>query len=248
MHDEGDLVIYVADAGSVSKKNFHWVNSRNSAESSLDPRALARAVSDDLKLGTRVALGYESPLFVPAESNPDSLGCARDGECQEATGNRPFTAGAGAAVLATGIQSLAWVLREIKNSVPNATASTRWADFRAGTCQLFVWEAFVSGSEKAYPPSHSGDAALAIAAFQQVRSNEKNPTRVRCPAAFSLAGAAVIWSGLSRDLGLLAEPCVVLRPLFSMQEAQGRLVGYKLRQSEAARAKAEKKKGGERRM
>lgn len=239
MNDE--LFIYVADAGSVSKGNFHWVSSRDTAKSSPDPRALAEAVANDLMSAKRVALGYESPLFVPADPNPVSLGCARDGECQEATGPRPFTAGAGAAVLATGIQSLAWVLREIKIRAPDATASTRWDDFRAGACQLFVWEAFVSGSEKAYPPSHSGDAALAIAAFRQVSSNKDNPTRIRCSAAFSLAGAAVVWSGLSKDLALLAEPCIVLRPLFSDQEAQGRLAGYKLRQAEA---KAAKKRGG----
>jgi hypothetical protein len=239
-----ELIIYVADAGSVSKGNFHWMSSRNVTESSLDPRALAEAVANDLKSGKRVALGYESPLFVPVDANPSSLGCARDGECQGATGNRPFAAGAGAAVLATGIQSLAWVLRAIKNLAPNATASTRWHEFSAGNCQLFVWEAFVSGSEKAYPPSHSGDAALAIAAFRQVSSNRDDPTRIRCAAAFSLAGAAIVWSGLSEDLDLLAEPCVVLRPRFSKQEAQERLAAYKLRQAEAAKAKDAKKKGG----
>jgi hypothetical protein len=237
-----ELIIYVADAGSVSKDNFHWVSSRNIETSALDPRGLAEAIANDLNSGNKVALGYESPLFVPADADPDSLGRARSGECQQATGNRPFTAGAGAAVLATGIQSLAWVLRETKKLAPNATASTRWDDFRGGACQLFVWEAFVSGSEKAYPPSHSGDAALAIAAFRQVSSYKDNPTRIRCSAAFSLVGAAVVWSGLSKDLALLAEPCVVIRPLFSEHEAKGRLAGYKLRQAAAAKAKAAKKK------
>jgi hypothetical protein len=203
-----------------------------------------RRLPTDLNSGKRVALGYESPLFVPANPDSSSLGRARDGECQEATGNRPFTAGAGAAILATGIQSLAWVLREIKRLAANVTASTRWKDFCAETFQLFVWEAFVSGSEKAYPPSHAGDAALAIAAFRQVSSSKENPTRIRCPEAFSLAGAAVVWAGLSGNLDLMREPCVVLRPLFSEEEAQGRLAGYKLRHAESAKAKATKKKGG----
>src|SRR4051812_21775084 len=105
-----EFLVYVADAGSVSKGNFHWVSSRNLEQSSLDPQGLAEAIAEDLNAGTRVALGYESPLFIPANSNPALLGCARDGECQEETGNRPFTAGAGAAVFATGIQSLTWVL------------------------------------------------------------------------------------------------------------------------------------------
>lgn len=237
-----ELITYVADAGSVSKDNFHWVSSRSIAESSRDPNELARAVAHDLNSRKRVALGYESPLFVPVGPEPGLLGRARDGECQEATGNRPFTAGAGAAVLATGIQSLAWVLREIKHLAPHAIASTRWNDFRGGACQLFIWEAFVTGSEKAHPPSHAGDAALAIAAFQQVSSLAESPTRIRCSSAFSLAGAAVLWSGLSTDWALLAEPCVVLRPIFSEPEARRRLADNKLRQREALEANATKKK------
>ena len=237
-----ELIIYVADAGSVSRGNFHWVSSCNVEESSRDPRGLAQAVAEDLKSGKNVALGYESPLFVPVECEPQSLGCARVGECQEATGNRPFNAGAGAAVLATGIQSLCWVLREIKSLAPNAIASTRWDDFVGGVCKLLVWEAFVSGSEKAYPASHAGDAALAIAAFRQVRSSKENPTRICCGNAFSLVGSAVVWSGLSTDVTLLKEPCVVLRPLFSEQEAKGRLAGYKCRQAEVAKAKAANRK------
>jgi hypothetical protein len=208
--------------------------------SSSDPQVLAEAVAKDLNSGRKVALGYESPLFVPTDDDPSVLGRAREGECQEETGNRPFTAGAGAAVLATGIQSLAWVLRKIQKLAPDKTASTRWDEFRRGNCQLFVWEAFVSGSEKAYPASHSGDAALAIAAFRQVSSDETNPTRIRSSVAFSLVGAALIWSGLSEDLTLLGEPCVVIRPIFTELDARQRLKQYKLRQVEE-KAKAAKK-------
>lgn len=238
-----DLNIYVADAGSVSKSNYHWVCSRDISSSSDKPASLAAAIADDIENGITVSLGYESPLFVPVEEDPNILGRARKGECTEATGNRPFTAGAGAAVFATGIQSLVWVLREIKRLAPNATASTRWSDFRIGSCQLFVWEAFVSGSEKAFPLSHSGDAALAIAAFQQVHESDENPTRIDSSLSFSVAGAAILAAGLSDDCDLLREPCIVLRPLFTREEAEGRLAGYKLRQAEAKQARASKRKG-----
>ncbi len=240
-----DPIIYVADAGSMAKGNFHWVSSQGNATPSDDPAKLASAISADLGEGRCVALGYECPLFVPCNETPKTLGCAREGECVEATGNRPFTAGAGASVFATGIQSLAWVLRQIKQSHPAATATTRWRDFQSGQYRLFVWEAFVSGSEKAYPPSHAGDASLAIDAFKQVMRNEANPTRVKCARSFSLAGAAILYAGLSTDVGLLSEPCVVLRPIFSAEESKGRLSGYKLRQAEAKKAKAQKTKGGD---
>jgi len=234
---DDDPAIYVADAGSVSRGNFHWVNSRNIENSSTDPVELASAIADDLIRGSRVSLGYESPLFVPLLEDPYSLGRSRTGECQEETGNRPFTAGAGAAVLATGIQSLAWVLREIKRRAPSTTTSTRWSDFHNSQCRLFVWEAFVSGSEKASPLSHAGDAALAISAFLQVSSDGDNPTRIACPSAFSLAGAAIVASGLSDDVGLLTEPCVVLRPIFSTEESKRRLTEYKQRQANAKSAR-----------
>jgi len=239
-----ELIVYVVDAGSVARGNFHWVSSRNFTVSSSDPNGLAKAIADDLNQGSRVALGYESPLFVPLDADPRQLGLARRGECQPETGNRPFSAAAGATVLATGIQSLAWILSEVKRLAPNASATTRWSDFQRGGDELFVWEVFVSGSEKAFPASHAGDAALAIAAFQIMAAQTADPTRISAAAAFSLCGAAIVGSGLSSDLALISEPCVVIRPIFSPEESRQRLADYQQRQKEAKQAKEDKKKGG----
>lgn len=214
-------IIYVADAGSVATGRYHWVSSHNLDEAFSDPAALATSIATDLERGDKVALGYESPLFIPVEEDPSLLGKARQGECTKETGNRPFNAGAGASVLATGLQSLAWVLLEIHRQLPTATATTRWDDFRQGNYQLFVWEAFVSGSEKADPPCHAGDARLAIAAFRQVMDSQDSPTRVTTTQTLSLAGAAILSAGLSRDLGILSEPCLVLRPIDSRKKSSG---------------------------
>jgi len=235
-----ELIIYVADAGSVSKKNFHWVCSRDISASSSDPEELARSVAGDLAHQIPVALGYECPLFMPVEIEKGLLGRARKGECEAATGNRSFSAGAGASILATGVPSLAWVLRKIKELNPNVSATTRWSDFKNGKHKLFVWEAFVTGSEKAFPPSHVGDARLAISAFQQEYSKADIPTRVTCTSAFSLAGTAIIWAELSGDLSLLFEPCVVVRPIFSEAESKKRILDFKLRQAESRILKAKK--------
>lgn len=216
--------IYVADAGSVAKGKFHWVSSRSLKVSSTDPEALARAIAADLTAGQKVSLGFESPLFLPVAPDKLQLGRARQGECTPATGNRSFNAGAGAAVLATGLQTLAWVLREVHQLCPPATATTRWNDFHRGDYQLFVWEAFVSGSEKADPPSHAGDAALAINAFRQVMHEISTPTRVDGMHSFSLAGAAILYAELSTDFSLLTEPCVVLRPLGSKNPTAGAVI------------------------
>ena len=48
----------------------------------------------------------------------------------------------------------------------------------------------------------------------------------------SLAGALILWAGLSEDLTLLHSPCIALRPVFDAEEAATRLTRWK---AEAAR-------------
>lgn len=230
-------VVYVVDAGSVSKGNFHWVSSGSADNSSDDPSRLAESIVSDLQANRRVALGYESPLFVPCDVAAEKLGKARIGECEKATGSRPFNAGAGASILATGIQSLAWVLRRVKALNNDVAATTVWREFEQGDALIFVWEAFVSGSEKAYPPSHAGDARLAIKAFRSGRSGVCPDTRISCVDALSLAGAAIIYAGLSTNFSLLSEPCVVVRPIFLPEEAASRLIEHKKRLAQNRAAK-----------
>ena len=56
---------------------------------------LVRLVADDLHSGALVALGFECPLFVPLRERAEELTSGRHGD-----GNRPWSAGAGCAVLA----------------------------------------------------------------------------------------------------------------------------------------------------
>ncbi len=69
-----EITIYVADAGSASQGNFHWVSSRDVTVSAQDALSLAQAISGDLACGNPVALGYECPLFIPVEDDPALLG------------------------------------------------------------------------------------------------------------------------------------------------------------------------------
>jgi hypothetical protein len=113
----------------------------------------------------------------------------------------------------TGVPSLAWVLREVHRQVPEVTATTRWDDFASGKAHLLIWEAFVSGREKAQPPSHHGDALLAVTAFEHAVREGAPESRVTCEAPLSLAGAVILWAGLSSDVSLLRDPALVLRPV-----------------------------------
>lgn len=75
---------------------------------------LVDAVAGDLIAGEAVALGFECPLFVPVPATPLQLGAARLGE-----GNRPWSAGAGASSLATGLAQVSWILAELRQRVPD---------------------------------------------------------------------------------------------------------------------------------
>lgn len=206
-------IVYVADAGSVSKGNFHWVSPASNDDDSDKIEQLGVSIVSQLEAGRKVALGYESPLFVPLPASPERLGKSRDGECTPETGNRPFNAGAGASLFATGIQSLVWLLTQIKCLRPVTTACTSLVHFRSGKTEVLVWEAFVSGSEKAKPPSHVGDARLAVEAFNAAMQSDLYASAIRDEIVFSLVGAAILRAGLSDDLTLLKQPCLVLRPL-----------------------------------
>jgi hypothetical protein len=63
-----------------------------------------------------VALGFECPLFVPLNLQPEALTTARSGE-----GSRPWSAGAGCGALATGLVQVAWILRKIRQELQAPT-------------------------------------------------------------------------------------------------------------------------------
>jgi hypothetical protein len=205
-----DLVIYVADVGSIAKKKFAWVSSAEPKAACRDIRAMGDAIANDLRSQRKVAIGFECPLFIPCPEDEEQLGRARKGECSPLTGNKPFSASAGACVAMTGLPELGWVLRHVKSECPNARATTQWREFDEGDADIFAWEAFVAGKSKG--KSHHEDARRALQAFQDACGQIEGASCVTCDAPFSLAGALVIWAGLSDDESLLHKTCSVLRP------------------------------------
>ena len=204
-----EITICCADIGSIRKGRFGWASlttepdARESA--GRDIRAFSDFVSERLGAGKRVALGFECPLWVPIADEPSELTQARDGE-----GNRAFSASAGATSLATGLTEVTWILHRIRQASGDVDAFLRWSPFERAQSGLFLWEALVTG--KAKTGSHETDARAAVDAFLRalpdpMSKNALTPTsRTR-----SLIGAALLWSGWSRDIGLLNRPCVVIR-------------------------------------
>ena len=213
------LVVYCADIGSIPEGNFAWasrcIDSQRVRESGKDIWRLVTQVACDLNNGKKVALGFECPLWVPVSCDPMELTSARCGE-----GNRPWSAGAGATSLATGLTETAWILSEIRSEAQDVEAYLDGHQFKDAEHGLFLWEAMVTGENRT--GSHEGDAAAAVCAFIKALSDIKAANAVTSPHKVrSLIGAALLWAGWSEDHQLLRTPCVVIRPKSTRRDASG---------------------------
>jgi hypothetical protein len=154
-----------------------------------------------------VALGFEAPQFVPLRDDPMLLTKARPGE-----GSRAFSVGAGAAVLVTSLVTVPYVLQRLRERAPAATATFDWRQPLTRPGQLLLWEAFVTDQRKDTPGRHIEDAELAVAGFRRgIADPTAFESSVTVPVCFNLLGAALLRTGWSTDLRLLAAPCLVIR-------------------------------------
>lgn len=205
------MVIHCADIGSVKKGNFGWARlavADPPAECTTghDIRKFVESISADLNSGERVALGFECPLFVPIPDDPAELTSARRGE-----GDRPWSAGGGAGVLATGLTEVLWILDQVGSRVRSRpSVFVEWSTFQEATEGLFIWEAFVSKDAKAH--THCGDADLAVRAFRSALPDLSRHNAVVCEGTVrSLFGAALLQAGWATDLAWLGRACIVVR-------------------------------------
>lgn len=209
-------VIYAVDVGSTRRRakqkcNFAWVRvdpQQPCLQGSSDIDILSKRVNDDLRNGVSVALGFESPLFIPEPEHSSDLCKGRKNE-----GSRSFAAPVGLAVATLGLHEAAWILRRVANvcgpSVRFETKPSAWRSARDSAI-LFCWEAFVAGG--AHSLEHVRDAATAAMAFVSAESGLAAATEITGEHPLSLIGAAALWSGLTADIAVLHEPTVVIRP------------------------------------
>lgn len=205
---------YCADVGSIREGRFGWARGGATGElqTGTDIRELARSVSSDLRDGLWVALGFECPLYVPFRTSPGELTRARTGE-----GNRPWSAGAGSGVLATGLVQVLWVLEAVRDALDTAPpVHLNWDEVNPERGPgLFLWEALVSGSAKSVADdseSHTEDAAIAVRSFRDALPDPTQANAVEAERVQSLIGAALLRTGWSEDPEILQIPCLVIRP------------------------------------
>lgn len=202
-------VVWVADIGSVVRQRFGWcrLTADGNSRAGREIDDFARGIAQDLNEGNLVALGFECPLFVPVPGDPTGLTKARRGE-----GNRPWSAGAGAGALATGLTECVWVLERVRSLTRvSITATLAWERLKGGEANLFIWEAFVTGGVKG--DSHQEDAQIAAETFWTRYPNIAEANAVEAENCYSLVGAALLRAGLVQDLSVLRQPCIVVRSL-----------------------------------
>jgi hypothetical protein len=220
------IAVYACDIGSTIQGRFAWKRldpplAEHDEENS-EIEALVHSLKKDLKGGSSIALGFESPLFLPVPEMASQLSRARTGES-----SRSCFAPTGAAVTTLAVHQAAWILREIRaDNIRFTLAVSDWPP--TGPDQiLFCWEAFVSGPAKASCLLHAGkpqskcrpcrllhqaDADIALAGFQEAFKLKNPVSAITTTSSLSLIGTAALWSGWATDSKILHEQAFVVRP------------------------------------
>lgn len=212
--------VVAVDVGSIGPPSkFAWasldVPGQRNAAAGDDPETAVCDLLACLEKGQSAVLLLESPMSVPVPPAQEGrwrvLGKARDGE-----GNRPWSAGAGAGVLATGLVQGAWMLGRLAAAMPRLTVTTHADLWQRDGAQLLLAEAFVSGDGKPVPlpaSQHAADAVAAgLALVERLDTDDGLISDVRCfpQHAFNLLAATAMWAGLRVDPGELRQDVLVI--------------------------------------
>lgn len=169
-------------------------------------KSLAECVQADLVDELPVALGFAWPLVIDVQERSHELTSAHEGE-----GERPWLAGAGAQTLAVGLAQCAWLFDYLALTNAPVRPTFAWEELIGWQANVLIWEAFVADTRG--DSIGLDDACRAAQAFQRAIAGGKTPASCLCfTAPYSLAGAALLRAGLSTDLSLLRQPCIVVRP------------------------------------
>ena len=206
MHKKPTVTVAVIDVGSPKAGKLGWaIRSRNGEVcQGMNLDRMIEHIAEALREGP-VALGLESPLFIPLADEPNEITTARQGE-----GRYPWSAGAGAAATTTGLGIATYALSSIRQRFGDARPTVDWRQGNWQAGDLLLFEAFVAGAAKG--TSHSDDARLAIEAFLDAWSASSAPdSALGSSKVTSLIGTAILRAGWARESTLLETSCLVVR-------------------------------------
>lgn len=200
-----EIAIGVIDVGSPASGSLGWAIESPDATSPQLGKDLDEFVELIAPLSEQypLAIGFEAPLFAPYRNTAKAVLKGRAGE-----GNRPWSAGAGAAVTAAALGVVPYTLRELRKRLPSATPLAG-LDLPQRAGEVLFWEAFVTASAKG--ADHADDALIALKVFHERAQQMPLTSDLAEPEAFSLLGAALIRTGWTSDVTVLDRPCLVVR-------------------------------------
>ena len=211
--------VCVIDVGSPKEGNLGWYfkysqgqgDKECSGGNNLDDlfEAIANSVKD-----RGLILGFEAPISVPLREKIEQATKARTAD----RGNRAWSAGPGAAVLATNLPIMAFVFRGIQAMYPKVRYYINENNFSAKPGEVMIFEAFVSGGDKSKDKdnSHIGDAKiLTNRCWDYSKRKELPPSELTDEDGvtyFNLAAAALQRCGVEISSSDLSHPSPIYKP------------------------------------
>lgn len=154
-------------------------------------------------------LGLEAPLFVPLRADLMHATKGRKGE-----GRRPWSAGAGAQVLALNLPIMIYIFKKIQSMCAGVSFFTNQKDFCAKPNEIMLFEALVSGADKG--TSHVNDAQIMARSCTNYSKNQTLPPSILEEEDqveyFNLAAAALIKCGLTKNSSALDDFTPIYKP------------------------------------
>lgn len=204
------MYVAVVDIGKPGK-NLGWAIDGPTTSDGTDLDKCVEHLAAALRDGP-LALGFEAPMFVPVRDDPATLTKARNGESGKGIPSRPFSAGPGPTVLVTGLVVVPYILKHLRDEVPEATATFDPCAPLSNKRVLF-FEAFVTNQQKTTDARHVEDAKLAIKEFRKEMQSPKSfKSAVFETQSFNLLGAMLLYAGWTTDLKFLSDPVWVVKP------------------------------------
>ena len=208
--------VAVIDIGSpkvnpkTKQNNIGWAIVGDETSCGCDLDKCIKALTRLLKAGP-LALGFEAPMFVPMRNKPVCLTSVRCGE-----GNRAFSASIGATALVASTVVVPYVLRNLKQAVPDGTTTLNWHDWSRNLTEprkMLLFEAFVTNQNKQTDARHIEDAQLAAKElYTKLQNKEEIESSVTVDECFSILGAMLLRTGWTTDASVLSQSCLVVRP------------------------------------
>ena len=165
-------------------------------------------IASALKTGG-LLLGIEAPLFVPLREDLMLATKARKGE-----GKRPWSAGAGAQVLALNLPIMIYLFNGIKSHATSVKFCLNEQTFTAKKNEIMLFEALVSGADKGQ--SHIEDASIMARSCQHFSMQTLLPPSILEPESgveyFNLAAAALLRCNLLKTIARLSEATPIFKP------------------------------------